>query len=108
MGRTLILLMILASQGCCQTAVDLPSFLQMVTDLRNKLMGLLGNIPTTKVDPPVATDIVDDSVFEDQRKEKDTLFDHMKAMSADLGGKEINLDALPEVQKENPEFCSKS
>ena len=52
-------------------------------------------------------DLVEDSVFEKQRNEKETLFDNMKSMSADLGGKEINLDVLPEAHQENPEFCSK-
>ena len=56
---------------------------------------------------PDVDDLVEDSVFEKQRNEKETLFDNMKSMSADLGGKEINLDVLPEVHQENPEFCSK-
>ena len=111
--KTLILILFLSHEGICDTEpnsnIDLPSFLQTVTNLRNKLIGLLGNVPL-KSGPksgPDVDDLVEDSVFEKQRNEKETLFDNMKSMSADLGGKEINLDVLPEVHEENPEFCSK-
>ena len=111
--KILILIQFLSHEGICETEpnsnIDLPSFLQTVTNLRNKLIGLLGNVPLKSAPKPGpdVDDLVEDSVFEKQRNEKETLFDNMKSMSADLGGKEINLDVLPEEHQEDPEFCSK-
>ena len=107
LGKILLLLLLSYEGNCEGSNIDLPSFLQMVTNLRNKLIGLLGNNVAQDTRPDV-NDLVEESVFEEQRNEKDTLFDNMKSMSADLGGKEISLDALPELNpQENPEFCSK-
>ena len=111
--KILILIQFLSHEGICEAEpnsnIDLPSFLQTVTNLRNKLIGLLGNVPLKSAPKPGpdVDDLVEDSVFEKQRNEKETLFDNMKSMSADLGGKEIKLDVLPEAHQENPEFCSK-
>ena len=96
--------------------VDLPSFLQTVTNLRTKLLNLLGNS-----DPSVhnnkklenenlllAHDLVSDSIFHEKQEdkaEKDSLFENMEAMPAHLGGKEPSKRSH---QDPSEEVCGKS
>ena len=96
--------------------VDLPSFLQTITNLRTKLLNLLGNSDSSvhddkKVDKEnllLANDLVSDSIFnEEQEKkaEKNSLFENMEAMPAHLGGKEPSTRSH---QDPSEEVCGKS
>ena len=97
--------------------VDLPSFLQTITNLRTKLLNLLGNS-----DPSVhnnkklnnenlllAHDLVSDSIFDEEQEkkaEKNSLFENMEAMPAHLGGKEPSTRSHQDPASE--EVCGKS
>lgn len=82
----LLLLFLLVAQGeplasQSNSVVDLPSFLESLTQLRQKLIALLGSISHDE-SSPTGQDLVEDSVFEDK------LFDHVHAMPANLGNGE--------------------
>ena len=94
--KVVIVIQLLLILGGAQAAtmvnkeqVDLPSFLQTITNLRTKLLNLLGNSDSSvhdnkKVDKEnllLANDLVSDSIFnEEQEKkaEKNSLFENME------------------------------
>ena len=121
--KCVVVIQLLLILGGAQTAtmvnkgqVDLPSFLQTITNLRNKLLNLLGNSDPSvhnnkKLDKEnllLAHDLVSDSLFhEEQEKkaEKNSLFENMEAMPAHLGGKEPSSRSHQDPSKE---VCGKS
>ena len=93
--------------------VDLPSFLQTITNLRTKLLNLLGNSDPSvhdnkKVDKEnllMAHDLVSDSIFHEEQEKKtetNSLFENMEAMPAHLGGKKRS------HSESSKEVCGKS
>ena len=96
--------------------VDLPSFLQTITNLRTKLLNLLGNSDPSddnnknlnKENLLLAHDLVSDSIFDEEQEkkaEKNSLFENMEAMPAHLGGKEPSTRSHQDPSKE---VCGKS